>query len=58
MSRDPETLAANAVDAIRPRIGRSQTPYLVRHIYRQTLRFLKFVAARIDLQHFPGSCCG
>jgi hypothetical protein len=58
MSRDSETLAGNAVDAIRPRVGLSQRPYLVRYIYRHTLRFLKFVAARIDLEHFPGSCCG
>jgi hypothetical protein len=25
---------------------------------RRTLRALRIIAARLDLQHFPGSCCG
>jgi len=29
-----------------------------RYFYRPVLKFLKSVAARIDLANFPGSCCG
>ena len=38
--------------------GRSQTRYAVRYIYSPTLRFLRYLASRIDLSHFPGACCG
>ena len=30
----------------------------VRGIYRKVLSFLRSLASRIDLRHFPGSCCG
>jgi hypothetical protein len=29
-----------------------------RYFYQPVLKFLKSIAARIDLANFPGSCCG
>ena len=37
---------------------RSRTFRLMGHHYRHLLAFLKALIARIDLRHFPGSCCG
>jgi hypothetical protein len=37
-------------------LERSQMPYFVGYNYRHALKFLKALAARIDLEHFPGSC--
>jgi hypothetical protein len=36
----------------------SHSRHSLRSAYWQVLRFLKSLAARIDLPHFPGSCCG
>ena len=65
MSRNPESLAENAANTIGPCIQplraakrRSQALYFIRYLCGHTLRFLKSLAARIDLSHFPGSCCG
>src|SRR5882724_11515133 len=52
----PETIVGNAANGIEPRFSRSRGA--VRYIYRHARRFLKFMIARIDLSHFPGSCCG
>ena len=38
--------------------GRSKIRGLYRFTRRRTFRFLRSVVARIDLDHFPGSCCG
>jgi hypothetical protein len=57
MSRSAEHLAGNAAGSAALE-ELSRTRHLVRSIFGPTLRFLKFLAARIDLSHFPGSCCG
>ena len=38
----------------------SQRPPAIRFDsrYRRVLAYLKAIIARIDLSHFPGSCCG
>jgi hypothetical protein len=56
VSHGPESLVQNAANGIEPRLSLSRGA--VRHIYRYARRFLKFLIARIDLSHFPGSCCG
>jgi hypothetical protein len=33
-------------------------PVLIRRVWRHILKVLQSIAARIDLAHFPGSCCG
>lgn len=38
--------------------ARIRTRYFLRYTYGSTLRFLKYLVSRIDLSHFPGSCCG
>jgi hypothetical protein len=52
----PKTIVGNAANGIEPRFSPSRGA--VRYIYRHARRFLKFLIARIDLSHFPGSCCG
>jgi hypothetical protein len=38
--------------------GRSKIFVFYRFTRRRILRFLRSAIARIDLEHFPGSCCG
>jgi hypothetical protein len=38
--------------------GRSKIFVFYRFTRRRIFRFLRAVIARIDLDHFPGSCCG
>jgi hypothetical protein len=39
-------------------LERSKISVFYRLIRRRVLRFLRSVTARIDLEQFPGSCCG
>jgi hypothetical protein len=55
MPRNPESPAGVVEPGLQAELP---APDLVRRIYRGFRRFLSFLASRIDLQHFPGSCCG
>jgi hypothetical protein len=57
MSRHPKNPGGKAAAGIGSQ-ERSQIRFFVRTIYGHTLRFLKSLAARINLSHFPGSCGG
>jgi hypothetical protein len=38
-------------------VPRDSTPRSFCYIYDHMLKFMQFIAARIDLAHFPGPCC-
>jgi hypothetical protein len=52
------TLVSAAVCRPVGRRTRFQILRIYRVIRRRTFRFLRSVIAGIDLEHFPGSCCG
>jgi hypothetical protein len=52
------TLVGAAVYRSVGRRTRFQILRFYRFVRRRTLRFLRSVIAGIDLEHFPGSCCG
>jgi hypothetical protein len=55
-----EAVACTRIHLVSKATGKvlSPTAHLAGRIYGRTRRFLKSWIARIDLRHFPGSCCG
>jgi hypothetical protein len=52
----PAGQIARQVWALKDREG--MMPRYVRRLLRRSLKLLKSVVARLELEHFPGSCCG
>ena len=52
--------ACTRIHLVSKATGKMQSPsaHLAGRIYGRTRRFLKSRIARIDVRHFPGSCCG